>query len=86
SENAEFAARCAAAGLTFIGPSSEVLALFGDKISARRLAESLAVPVVPGTISATSLGEARAFARDHGAVMLKAMSGGGGRGMRAVHA
>ncbi|CEJ11693.1 Biotin carboxylase [bacterium YEK0313] len=84
SENADFAARCAAAGLIFIGPSSDALALFGDKISARRLAESAAVPVVPGTSRPTTLEEARSFAATHGAVMLKAIAGGGGRGMRAV--
>ncbi|MDR3468135.1 MAG: carboxyl transferase domain-containing protein [Xanthobacteraceae bacterium] len=86
SENAAFAARCAAAGLTFIGPSSDILAMFGDKISARRLAESIGVPVVPGTSRPTTLEEARAFANQHGAVMLKALAGGGGRGMRAVRA
>jgi acetyl/propionyl-CoA carboxylase alpha subunit/acetyl-CoA carboxylase carboxyltransferase component len=85
SENAGFAARCAKAGLTFIGPSSEILDLFGNKISARRQAESIGVPVVAGTGKPTSLEEARAFAGRHGAVMLKAIAGGGGRGMRAVH-
>lgn len=84
SENADFARRCVAAGLRFIGPSSEVLEQFGDKISARRLAESIGVPVVPGTSRPTTLDEARAFAQAHGAVMLKAIAGGGGRGMRAV--
>jgi acetyl/propionyl-CoA carboxylase alpha subunit/acetyl-CoA carboxylase carboxyltransferase component len=85
SENAAFAARCIEAGLVFIGPSSDILDLFGDKISARRLAESISVPVVPGTSQPTSLEEARAFASRHGAVMLKAIAGGGGRGMREVH-
>ena len=85
SENAGFGARCAKAGLTFIGPSSEILDLFGNKISARRQAESIGVPVVAGTGKPTSLEEARAFAGRHGAVMLKAIAGGGGRGMRAMH-
>ena len=66
-------------------PSSEILDLFGNKISARRQAESIGVPVVAGTGKPTSLEEARAFAGRHGAVMLKAIAGGGGRGMRAVH-
>lgn len=86
SENAEFARCCVDAGLRFIGPTSEQLSLFGDKISARRLAESIDVPVSPGTSHAVSLEEAQAFFDRHGAVMLKALAGGGGRGMRAVHA
>lgn len=84
SENADFAACCAEAGLTFIGPSSEVLRLFGDKISSRRVAESIGIPVLPGTSRPTTLEEARAFAAEHGPIMLKAIAGGGGRGMRAV--
>ncbi|MBE1531634.1 carboxyl transferase domain-containing protein [Actinomadura algeriensis] len=84
SENAEFARRCAEAGLTFIGPRPELLELFGDKSRARGLAQRLGVPVVPGTRGATTLAEARAFAAEQGPVMLKALAGGGGRGMRAV--
>ncbi|MDL4774297.1 carboxyl transferase domain-containing protein [Actinomadura xylanilytica] len=84
SENAAFARRCADAGLTFIGPRPEVLELFGDKARARALARSLEVPVMPGTTGPTGLDEARAFAAEHGAVMLKALAGGGGRGMRTV--
>ncbi|WP_026404278.1 carboxyl transferase domain-containing protein [Actinomadura rifamycini] len=84
SENAGFARRCAEDGLTFIGPRPELLELFGDKARARALAVELGVPVVPGTEAATTLAEARAFAAEHGPVMLKALAGGGGRGMRAV--
>ncbi|HEY5931220.1 MAG TPA: biotin carboxylase N-terminal domain-containing protein, partial [Burkholderiales bacterium] len=84
SENAEFARRCAAAGLTFVGPAPEVLEIFGDKGKARGLAMQCDVPVLPGTQGATTLDEARKFLGDHGAVMLKAIAGGGGRGMRAV--
>lgn len=87
AENAEFAQRCEAAGLRFIGPSPEVLALFGDKAQARALAERCAVPLVQGINRAVSLEEARDFLRQlgpGGAVMLKALAGGGGRGMRAV--
>jgi acetyl/propionyl-CoA carboxylase alpha subunit len=86
SENAELARRAAAAGITFVGPSPEALQLFGDKIAARKLATHVGVPVIEGTIGATSLDEALAFfeALDGGAMMIKAVSGGGGRGMRAV--
>ncbi|TDC88753.1 carboxyl transferase domain-containing protein [Actinomadura sp. 7K507] len=84
SENAEFAARCAAAGLTFTGPRPELLELFGDKTRARALAREAGVPVTPGTAGPVSLADAEAFAREHGPVMLKALAGGGGRGMRAV--
>lgn len=84
SENAAFAARCAEAGVVFIGPSAEILNLFGDKISARGAAQSIGVPVTPGTSRPTSLEEARDFLATHGASMLKAIAGGGGRGMRVV--
>ncbi|MBT9465533.1 carboxyl transferase domain-containing protein [Hydrogenophaga sp.] len=84
SENAEFARRCAAAGVLFVGPVPEVLELFGDKSRAREYAIGRNVPVVPGTTGATTLEEAQAFARAHGAVMVKAVAGGGGRGMRQV--
>ena len=87
SENAGFAEACAKEGIVFVGPSPEALRLFGDKAKARALAETLGVPLFPGTKAATSLEEARAFMEGLGpraAVMLKALSGGGGRGMRAV--
>ncbi|MEU8804258.1 carboxyl transferase domain-containing protein [Spirillospora sp. NPDC048819] len=84
SENAAFAARCAAAGLTFTGPRPELLELFGDKTRSRALAREAGVPVTPGTEGPVSLADAEAFAREHGPVMLKAVAGGGGRGMRAV--
>ncbi len=84
AENAEFARRCQAAGLTFIGPLPEVLELFGDKAAARALAERCGVPLVGGINRAVTLSEAQAFLAEHGAVMLKALAGGGGRGMRAV--
>ncbi|MGQ3071483.1 MAG: carboxyl transferase domain-containing protein [Ferrovibrionaceae bacterium] len=87
SENAAFAAACAAAGLTFIGPSPEALALFGDKARARALAGRLDVPLLPGTSGPTDLAAALAFfdsLGDGAAVMIKAIAGGGGRGMRPV--
>ncbi|TDD72501.1 carbamoyl-phosphate synthase large subunit [Actinomadura darangshiensis] len=84
SENAGFAARCAGAGLTFVGPRPELLELFGDKTRSRELARESGVPVTPGTGGAVSLADAEEFAREHGPVMLKALAGGGGRGMRVV--
>ena len=89
SENAEFAKRCAEADVTFVGPQVETLALFGDKGQARALAEGCSVPVLPGTSGATSVDEAKEFLASlgaGGAVMIKALAGGGGRGMRAVQA
>ena len=84
SENSGFAARCAAEGLRFVGPSPEVLALFGDKVVARATAHEVGIPVLPATTGPTDLDAARAFAAAHGAVMVKAVAGGGGRGMRPV--
>jgi acetyl/propionyl-CoA carboxylase alpha subunit len=87
SENAEFSRRCAEEGITFIGPSAETLELLGDKAKARELAERCDVPILPGTSKPTSLEEAREFFTSlggGGAIMLKAVAGGGGRGMRAV--
>jgi len=87
SENAAFASACADAGLIFVGPSPQTLALFGDKTSALGLAAELDIPTLPGTRSATSLEDADAFLAslgDGGEVMLKALAGGGGRGMRPV--
>ncbi|KAF0119603.1 MAG: pyruvate carboxylase, partial [Xanthobacteraceae bacterium] len=86
AENADFARACAAAGLTFIGPAPETLAFFGDKATARRLAAEAGVPLAAGTSGATTLGEAEAFMASLAgrAVMVKALAGGGGRGMRVV--
>ncbi|WP_076998043.1 carboxyl transferase domain-containing protein [Variovorax sp. KK3] len=88
SERADFAQACADAGLRFIGPTPDQLALFGDKARARALAQQCDVPVMPGSEGAVTLAEAQAFfaAQEAGGagVMLKAIGGGGGRGMRAV--
>ena len=85
SENAGFARACAEAGLAFVGPSPETLALFGDKVAARRLAEAAGVPLAAGSAGALSLSEAEAFMAELGGpVMVKALAGGGGRGMRLV--
>ncbi len=84
AENAVFAEQCAAAGIRFIGPDAGVLRQFGDKAAARALAERCDVPLVPGINRAVELSEAQAFFAEHGALMLKALAGGGGRGMAPV--
>lgn len=84
AENAEFAARCAEQGLTFVGPSADRIALMGDKAAARAKVQSLGVPVVPGSEGTyVDAGEAAASSSEIGyPVSLKARFGGGGRGMR----
>ncbi|AYF74026.1 ATP-grasp domain-containing protein [Nocardia yunnanensis] len=85
SESAEFAAACAAAGLTFVGPAPEVLRVFGDKVAAREAAERAGSTLLPATKAGVSADEVAAFLADHpGGVMVKAAAGGGGRGMRPV--
>jgi len=86
SERADFARACADAGLRFIGPTPAQLALFGDKAQARALAQQQGVPLMPGTQTAVSLEEAQAFFAQHAhaGIVIKAIGGGGGRGMRAV--
>ena len=86
SENPHLAQLCADAGLRFIGPSPEVLALFGDKVRARELARAAGIPVISGSDEPLATPEAAAeLAQSLGyPVMLKACAGGGGRGMRAV--
>lgn len=86
AENAQFAEKCRASGMEFIGPSAEAMRLLGDKATARAIAKKARVPIVPGsdgileddeqtTRTATSIGFP---------VMIKASAGGGGRGMRIV--
>ncbi|MCK7543138.1 biotin/lipoyl-binding protein [Marinobacter bryozoorum] len=91
SENADFSRRCEEAGLVFIGPSADCLALLGDKARARDLAMECKVPLATGTNGEITLAEAADFLRtlkaEHGeaaGMMLKAVAGGGGRGMRPV--
>ncbi len=82
AENAEFAAACREAGLTFVGPSAEAIQKMGDKSAARRIAEEAGVPVVPGT-DGVGPEEAIETAREIGyPVMDKGAAGGGGRGIR----
>jgi acetyl-CoA carboxylase biotin carboxylase subunit len=85
SENADFAAACEDAGIVFIGPSSAAIRAMGSKTAARRTAIAAGAPVIPGTDHAVTLDTLRAFARTHGfPVLLKAVAGGGGKGMRRV--
>lgn len=87
SENADLARRCAEEGITFVGPSPEALRLFGDKVAAKELAKRCDVPIIAGTVGPSSLEEIQTFFASLGdkpAVMIKAMAGGGGRGMRVV--
>jgi acetyl/propionyl-CoA carboxylase alpha subunit len=88
SESAAFARACAEAGLVFIGPSPEVLDAFGDKARARALADRFGVPILDGTSGPTTLDEARAFMAERKGepIVVKALAGGGGRGVRVVTA
>lgn len=87
SENADFARLCEEAKLTFVGPSSAVIARMGSKVEARRFARASGVPIVPGSEGAVSSSEeALSLARAFGyPVMLKASAGGGGIGMTVTH-
>ena len=84
SENPQLAETCARRGIAFVGPSPAVIRAMGDKIEARKTMIAAGVPVVPGSDSSLrSLDEALSLAREIGyPVMLKATSGGGGRGIR----
>ncbi len=87
AENADLARACVEAGIAFIGPSIEALELFGDKARARALAQAEGVPVPAGSAASVSLEEAEAFFAGLGpddAMVIKAIGGGGGRGMRIV--
>src|SRR3974377_1500935 len=85
SENADFAQACEDAGLVFIGPSAESIRSMGSKTAARQTAIAGDAPVVPGTAGSAGVEEIRAFAASHGyPVLLKAVAGGGGKGMRRV--
>ena len=87
AESPAFARRCEEEGITFVGPTAAALDLFGDKSAARALATEQGVPVLPGSPGAVDLKEAEEFFASLGegaAMMIKAIAGGGGRGMRVV--
>ncbi|WP_322796738.1 carboxyl transferase domain-containing protein [Tepidiforma sp.] len=87
SERADFARAVEEAGLRFVGPTPDTLVLLGDKVAARRLAAGCGVPTIPGTDVLDPAG-ARAFlaSLDGAPMLLKAVAGGGGRGVRVVRA
>ena len=83
AENPMLPELCEKRGITFIGPSSEAIRSMGDKSTARKIMKEAGVPIVPGTGNIESEEEAVAFAEEAGfPVMVKATSGGGGRGLR----
>ena len=86
SENAAFARLCATEGITFIGPSAEVISMMGDKAMAKKMADEAGVPTTPGSKGTVrDAAHAAAIAEGLGyPVILKATAGGGGRGMRVV--
>ena len=86
SENATFVDACAAAGLIFVGPSAESQRAMGEKTAARRTAQSVGVPIVPGAMTdVEDDAEAKAIAEHIGyPLLLKAAAGGGGKGIRFV--
>ncbi len=86
AENSEFARRCEAAKVIFIGPNSDALELVGDKVRSRQAMEKAEIPIIPGMKSiGKDYAEFEAAARTIGyPVMVKASAGGGGKGMRIV--
>ena len=85
SENADFAQRCAENNIVFIGPSSDVIRKMGDKDEARKTMHQAGVPVIAGSDILTDVESAKKTAEEIGyPLLLKARSGGGGRGIRLV--
>ncbi len=85
SESPTFARLCLENGVTFIGPSVETLELLGDKAASRRLAKMLGVPTVPGSDGPTTLSEVQSrLESSNASLILKAISGGGGKGLRII--
>src|SRR6266702_411526 len=86
AENADFAEKCEAAGIAFIGPDAVMQRALGDKVAARKVAVAAGVPVVPGTEEPVEHEEeALIFAKQYGyPIIIKAAAGGGGRGMRVA--
>jgi len=87
AERAEFVSAVEAAGLTFIGPTAENMALLGDKVASRHIAAQVGAPLVPGTPDPVeSAAEVAAFAQQYGyPIAIKAAFGGGGRGFKVVN-
>lgn len=85
SENPGFAKKCEESKINFIGPDSKTLEILGDKLKAVLLAESLGVPTLPGLRKVIDLKEAKEFHSKNGIFLLKAIAGGGGRGIRIVN-
>src|SRR5690625_2859016 len=86
SENIHFAKRCEEEGIIFIGPTSEHLNMFGDKVKAKTQAINAGLPIIPGTDGpVSSISEVEKFGKQNGyPIIIKASLGGGGRGMRIV--
>src|SRR5581483_11484873 len=87
SERPAFVEACEQNDLVFVGPPPDVMAMMGDKISAKQAMRAAEVPTVPGTEGATSIADVKGVADEIGfPLLLKATAGGGGKGMRLVHA
>ena len=85
AENAKFSKICKENGFTFIGPDAEIIDLMGDKVNARNAAKDAGVPIIPGSNVLSSIEEFLEIAEQIGyPVMLKAVAGGGGKGMRVI--
>ena len=87
SENADFADVCNTAGLTFVGPTPDTLRLFGNKVNAKAFVQECNVPTIPGIAEPVSLEQASEFMsalNESNGMLLKAINGGGGRGIRVV--
>ena len=85
AENAKFSKICKENGFTFIGPDAEIIDLMGDKVNARNAAKDAGVPIIPGSNTLSSVEEFLEIADQIGyPVMLKAVAGGGGKGMRVI--
>ena len=86
AENAKFSKICKENGFTFIGPDSQIIDLMGDKVNARNAAKNAGVPIIPGSNTLSSVEEFLEIAEQIGyPVMLKAVAGGGGKGMRVIN-
>ena len=85
AENAKFSKICKENGFTFIGPDAEIIDLMGDKVNARNAAKDAGVPIIPGSNTLSSVEEFLEISEQIGyPVMLKAVAGGGGKGMRVI--